>query len=72
MNVEQILDNRCLEDAPERARIFLERMILSWETIQLVVEAQRRGADVDKLLETILYPLENWANAGLRPGGEKC
>ena len=37
-------------------RLFLERMILSRETIQLVVEAQRRGIDVDKLLETILYP----------------
>jgi hypothetical protein len=31
-------------------------MILPRKTISLVVEAQRRGIDVDKLFETILYP----------------
>jgi len=31
-------------------------MILSRKTINLVVEAQRRGIDVDTLLETVLYP----------------
>ena len=56
MTVEEILDGRRLEDIPERSRMFLERMILSRKTINLVVEAQRRGIDVDKLLETILYP----------------
>jgi hypothetical protein len=56
MTVEEILDGRQIEDIPERSRMFLERMILSRKTINLVVEAQRRGIDVDKLLETILYP----------------
>ena len=56
MNIHQILNGRKLEDIPERARLFFERTILSRETIDLVVEAQRRGIDVDKLLETILYP----------------
>ena len=56
MSVEEILDGRRLEDIPERTRMFFERMILSRKTINLVVEAQRRGIDVDKLLETILYP----------------
>jgi len=57
MTVEQILDGRRLEDVPERTRLFFQRMILSRETIQLVVEAQGRGINVDKLLETILYPV---------------
>ncbi|MFC1825308.1 hypothetical protein ACFL9T_21565 [Thermodesulfobacteriota bacterium] len=56
MTVEEILDGRRLKDIPERPRLFFERMILSSKTINLVVEAQRRGIDVDKLLETILYP----------------
>ena len=56
MTVEEILEGRRLEDIPERPRLFFERMILSRKTINLVVEAQRRGIDVDKLLETILYP----------------
>ena len=56
MTVEDILGGRRLQDIPERARMFFERMILSRKTINLVVEAKRRGIDVDKLLETILYP----------------
>ena len=56
MTVEEILEGRELEDIPEQPRMFFERMILSRKTINLVVEAQRRGIDVDKLLETILYP----------------
>ncbi|MBW2610075.1 MAG: hypothetical protein JRC68_07000 [Deltaproteobacteria bacterium] len=56
MTVEEILDGRRLEDIPERPRMFFARMILSRKTINLVVEAQRRGINVDKLLETILYP----------------
>jgi len=31
-------------------------MILPRETVLLVAEAQRKGIDVDKLLENILYP----------------
>ena len=56
MTVEEILEGRRLEDIPERLRMFFERMILSRKTINLVVEAQRRGIDVDTLLETVLYP----------------
>ena len=57
MTVEEILDGRHLKDVPEQTRVFFERIILSRKTINLVVEAQRRGIDVDKLLETILYPM---------------
>ena len=56
MTVEDLLDGRRLEEIPERSRMFFERMILSRKTINLVVEAQRRGIDVDTLLKTILYP----------------
>jgi len=56
MTVEEILDGRHLGDIPERSRMFFERMILPRKTINLIVEARRRGIDVDKLLETILYP----------------
>ena len=56
MSVEEILDGRKLADIPERSRLFFERMILSRKTINLVVEAQHLGIDVDKLLEIILMP----------------
>ena len=56
MDVHQILNGHHLEDLPERARLFFERMILSRETIDLVVEAQRRGIDLDRILKEILYP----------------
>ena len=56
MNVEQILNGRRLEDVPERVRLFFERMILSRKTINLVVEAQQRGIDVDRLLDIVLAP----------------
>ena len=56
MTVEQVLEGRNLEDLPKRARIFFERHILSRKTIRLVVEAQRRGLDIDKVLELILNP----------------
>jgi len=56
MDVWQVLDGRELEGLTERARLFFERMILSRKTIQLVVEAQRRGIDVDSILKEILYP----------------
>ena len=56
MTVEEILDGRHLKDIPERPRIFFERMILPRKTISLIVEARRRGIDVDKLFETILCP----------------
>ena len=56
MDVSEILEGRLLEDLPDRPRIFFERMILSRHTIRLVVEAQQRGIDVDRLLEAILTP----------------
>ena len=56
MTVEQVLDGRRLEDLPKRAQIFFERHILTRKTIRLVVEAQRRGIDIDKILELILNP----------------
>jgi hypothetical protein len=56
MTVEQVLNGRNLEDLPKRAQIFFERHILSRKTIRLVVEAQRRGIDIDKILELLLNP----------------
>ena len=54
MTVEEILDGRALDDLDEQSRLFFERMVLSRRTIRLVAEAQQRGVDVDRLLETIL------------------
>ena len=56
MDVPQILAGKRLEELPNLTRLFFARMLLSRKTIDLVVEAQRRGIDVDKLLETIIYP----------------
>lgn len=56
MTVEQVLNGRKLEQLPKRAQIFFERHILPRETIRLVVEAKRRGLDIDRMLELILYP----------------
>ena len=56
MTVEQVLNGRNLEDLPKRAQIFFERHILSRKTIRTVVEAQRRGIDIDKILELLLNP----------------
>ena len=54
MSVEDIIDGRKLSDISERPRLFFERMILTRKTINLVVDAQHRGIDVDKLLEVVL------------------
>jgi hypothetical protein len=56
MDIHQILNGSRLEDLPERARLFFERMILSRETIDLVAEAQGRGIDVNRILREILLP----------------
>ena len=56
MDVHRILQGRSLEKLPERSRLFFERMILSRKTIQLVIEVQRRGIDLDRILQEILYP----------------
>jgi hypothetical protein len=56
MDVDQILDGRNLEDLPDRARRFFKRRMLSHETTELVVGAQRRGINVNRILKEILYP----------------
>jgi len=56
MSVSQLLQGRKLEELPDRPRIFFERMILSRKTLRLVIEAQRRGIDLDRILQEILYP----------------
>jgi len=47
--------------------MFFERMMLSHETIELVVEAQRRGINVSRILREILYP-EGCNKASWLPG----
>jgi hypothetical protein len=56
ITVKQLLEGNRIEDLPDRAKVYLERMALSRETIQLVLEAQHRGIDVDAILKNILYP----------------
>jgi len=56
MDVSDILQGRTLDDLSERQRIFFERMILPRKTLQLVIETKRRGIDLEKILEAILYP----------------
>jgi hypothetical protein len=56
MSVSQILQGRKLEDLPERPRLFFERMVLSRKTLRLVVEAQRRGINLVRILQEMLYP----------------
>ena len=56
MDVSQILQSRRLDSVSERAQIFFERMVLSRSTLKLVIEAQHRGIDVDRILQEILYP----------------
>ena len=56
MSVNQILQGRKLEDLPDRSRMFFERMIVSRQTLRLVIEAQRRGINLDRILKEILYP----------------
>jgi hypothetical protein len=56
VTVRQILGDRQLEDLPDRLRLYFERFMLPKKTIQLVVGAQDRGIDVEKILQEILYP----------------
>ena len=56
MDAHQILQRRSLDELPERSRLFFERMILPGKTIQLVIEAKRRGIDLDRILQEMLYP----------------
>ena len=56
MTVEELLEGRSIEEFPDRVGIFFERHILSRKTIHLVIEAQKRGIDVDGMLQIALCP----------------
>jgi hypothetical protein len=56
MDARQIMAGRNIDDLPDRARIFFKRMIVPPKTLELVIEAQRRGIDLDLILQEILYP----------------
>ena len=56
MDVSDILQGRSLDDLSDRVRLFFERMVLPRKTLQLVIETKRRGIDLEKILEAILYP----------------
>ena len=56
MDARQIFSGRNIDDLPDRARIFFKRMILPLKTLELVIEAQRRGIDLDRILKEMLYP----------------
>jgi hypothetical protein len=59
MDAHQILTGRNIDDLPDRARIFFKRMILPPKTLELVIETQRRGIDIDRILEEILNPKQD-------------
>ena len=56
MTVDQILNGQKLEDLPMRSRMFFERMITPLSTLRLVIEAQRRGINLERILQEMLYP----------------
>jgi hypothetical protein len=56
MDAREILGKGKLEELSEAPRGFFERMLASRSTLQLVLEAQRRGINFDRILEEILYP----------------
>lgn len=56
MSVDQILDGRDLEDLPIKLKMFFERMMVSRSTLKLVIEAQRRGINIEHILQEMLYP----------------
>ncbi len=59
MDARQILAGRNIDDLPDRVRIFFKRMILPHKTLELVIEAQRRGIDLNRILQEMLYPKSN-------------
>ena len=59
MDARQILAGRNIDDLPDQARIFFKRMILPPKTLELVIEAQRRGINLDRILYEMLYPKSN-------------
>lgn len=56
MSVDQILEGRDLEDLPIKLKMFFERMLVPQNTLRMVIEAQRRGINIDRILEVLLYP----------------
>ena len=58
MSVDQILGDRRLEDLPKRPRMFFERMTVPQSTLRLVIEAQKRGINVERILHIMLHPEE--------------
>ena len=58
MSVDQILGDRRLEDLPKRPRMFFERMTVPQTTLRLVIEAQKRGINVERILHIMLHPEE--------------
>lgn len=59
MSVDQVLGSRKLEDLPVRGRLFFERMVVPQSTLRLVIEAQKRGINVDRILQLMLNPEED-------------
>ncbi|MCP4628431.1 MAG: hypothetical protein GY850_33700 [bacterium] len=59
MDARQILAGKNVDDLPDRTRIFFKSMILSPKTLELVIEAQRRGNNLDRILQEMLYPKSN-------------
>ena len=59
MSVDQVLGDRRLQDLPLRPRIFFERMSVPQTTLRLVIEAQKRGIDVERILRLMLNPEED-------------
>ena len=58
MRVDQILNGRDLAGLPVKLKMFFERMMVSQTTLRLVIEAQKRGINLDKILREMLYPDE--------------
>jgi len=56
MDARQLLAGRDIDELPDRARIFFKRMILPPKTVELAIEAQRRGIDLDRILKEMLFP----------------
>ncbi|MGV7224803.1 MAG: hypothetical protein ACQ9MH_25205 [Nitrospinales bacterium] len=56
MSVDQIMDGRNLEELPIRPRMFFERMMVSRSTLRLVIETKRRGINLERILQEMLYP----------------
>lgn len=67
MDARQILDGRDIDDLPDRARIFFKRMILPPKTLELVIEAQRRGIASETDYQCALKRIESLMDAEKGP-----